>query len=96
MLLHELPRSKEGIVFYVKKDTSKTQYMFHHVDGIYSYCTDGNGNVIHIGAYVEICIPPRLIAISCALDSELEAMLAKESYTPYYKALVATEMYLRR
>mgnify|MGYP000346615090 CR=1 FL=1 len=27
---------------------------FHHIDGMYSYCTDEQGNVIHLAAYIEV------------------------------------------
>jgi len=29
---------------------------FHHVDGMYSYCTDEHGNVCHIGATEEVTV----------------------------------------
>jgi len=27
---------------------------FHHVDGMYSYCTDKDGNVVHLAAWTEV------------------------------------------
>ena len=29
---------------------------FHHVDGMYSYCTDNKNNVYHIAAWEEVSI----------------------------------------
>ncbi len=30
------------------------RYFFDHVDGMYSYCKDNSGNVVHIAAYTEV------------------------------------------
>ena len=27
---------------------------FHHIDGMYSYCTDTNGKVVHLVAWAEV------------------------------------------
>jgi len=27
---------------------------FHHIDGMYSYCTDADGQVVHIPAWQEV------------------------------------------
>ena len=27
---------------------------FHHIDGMYSYCKDKEGNVVHIAAWTEV------------------------------------------
>jgi hypothetical protein len=29
---------------------------FHHIDGMYSYCTDNENNVYHIAAWEEVSI----------------------------------------
>lgn len=29
-------------------------YKFFNIDGMYSYCTDGNGNVVHLVAWAEV------------------------------------------
>ena len=48
MKLYNVPRNstivlKEGI-----------ELKFHHIDGMYSFCTDDDGNVYHIGASEEV------------------------------------------
>lgn len=30
------------------------EYNFHHIDGMYSYCTDDSGNVVHLVAWQEV------------------------------------------
>lgn len=30
--------------------------LFHHIDGMYSYCTDMSGGVIHLAAWTEVDI----------------------------------------
>lgn len=30
------------------------EYNFHHIDGMYSYCTDDAGNVVHLRAWTEV------------------------------------------
>lgn len=32
--------------------------LFHHIDGMYSYCTDEQGNVIHLEAGIEVEVAP--------------------------------------
>jgi hypothetical protein len=27
---------------------------FHHIDGMYSYCVDKHGNVVHLAAWMEV------------------------------------------
>lgn len=29
---------------------------FHHIDGMYSYCTDSNGNKVHLPAWQEVSL----------------------------------------
>jgi len=53
MKLYNVPRNstivlKEGIVL-----------KFHHIDGMYSVCTDDDGNVYHIGASEEVEVKPK-------------------------------------
>ncbi len=30
------------------------EYNFHHIDGMYSYCTDDDNNVVHLKAWTEV------------------------------------------
>jgi hypothetical protein len=30
------------------------EYLFHRLDGMYSYCTDDDGNVLHLAAWTEV------------------------------------------
>jgi hypothetical protein len=30
------------------------ELLFHHIDGMYSYCTDKNGKPVHLKAYAEV------------------------------------------
>ena len=32
---------------------------FHHIDGMYSVCTDEEGNVYHISAWEEVEVKPK-------------------------------------
>lgn len=50
MQLYEVPRNTRVRVTEVP-DLVVT---FHHVDGMYSYCTDDSGRVLHLAAYTEV------------------------------------------
>jgi hypothetical protein len=50
MLLYEVPRGSR-----VRLPNGQ-EINFDHIDGMYSYCTDDSGNVIHIGASTEVTI----------------------------------------
>lgn len=53
--LFELPR---GVYFKCLSETTEppnpTIYKFHTVDGMYSYCTDPAGNVVHLAAWTHV------------------------------------------
>jgi len=34
------------------------EYLFHHVDGMYSYCTDKDGYAYHFAAWTEVEVLP--------------------------------------
>ena len=33
--------------------------LFKHVDGIYSYCLDSTGNIVHLAAWTEVEVLPK-------------------------------------
>lgn len=47
MKLYDVPRNS---LIYI----NGTELKFHHIDGMYSYCTDSDGNVHHIAAFEEV------------------------------------------
>ena len=53
MKLYNVPRNSTIVL----KDGLELN--FHHVDGMYSVCTDGEGNVYHIGASEEVEVKPK-------------------------------------
>lgn len=48
MKLYECPRNM-GI-----KLESGEHLMFHHIDGMFSYCKDMQGNVVHLPAWADV------------------------------------------
>jgi hypothetical protein len=48
MKLYECPRN-----VLVKTEDGNT-VKFHHVDGMYSYCTTEGGQVLHLAAWTEV------------------------------------------
>lgn len=58
MKLYQLPRNTK---FTINDDEEQTVLLFHHVDGMYSYCTRASSDIldqtpIHIGASTEVTI----------------------------------------
>lgn len=49
MKLYDLPRDK-GIKIFCNCSDGSEYVVFHHVDGLYSYCTTEKGGVIHLAA----------------------------------------------
>lgn len=52
MKLYDVPRNTRIVV----KDSDGNPYplAFHHLDGMYSYCKDDAGNVVHLAAWTEV------------------------------------------
>ena len=51
MKLYELPRNSW---FTINSDETNVKYFLDHIDGMYSYCTDVKGNVLHFAAWTEV------------------------------------------
>lgn len=49
--LYDVPRNS-----YIKFANSENNevYHFHHVDGMYSFCLNKNGEVVHIQAFADV------------------------------------------
>jgi len=53
MKLYEVPNDTKIVVPIKGVDY---ELMFYHIDGMYSYCTDIEGNVVHLSAWTEVNI----------------------------------------
>jgi uncharacterized FAD-dependent dehydrogenase len=53
MKLYNLPRDT---FFTIQEDDSKTVYFLENVDGMFSYCKNEAGNVVHFSASLEVDI----------------------------------------
>jgi hypothetical protein len=51
MYLYQVPRRSRVRVI----DTGE-EFNFDHIDGSYSYCTDDEGNVVHLTAWEEVTV----------------------------------------
>ena len=52
--LYEIPHNTK---FTIIGDEEKTIFLFHHIDGMYSYCTKewyGNETAVHIVAWTDV------------------------------------------
>lgn len=52
--LYELPRGQNIKIDDVECSDGSTYIIFHHIDGMYSYCTTEKGGVIHVSASTEL------------------------------------------
>jgi len=52
MKLYDVPRNTRIVV--PLKDGEQWHLNFDHIDGMYSYCTDDEGNVVHLAAWTEV------------------------------------------
>ena len=51
MKLYEVPRNSR-----IKVIDDGAEYNFRSIDGMYSYCTNDKGDVVHIAAWTEVDI----------------------------------------
>lgn len=58
MKLYEVPRNTK--IKLKDSDGNYHYYLFHHVDGMYSYCTDAEERVVHFAAWAEVEIDDRV------------------------------------
>jgi len=51
--LYNCPRQS-----YIKidSDSTGTVYFFDHLDGMYSFCRDQYGNIVHLAAYIDVIV----------------------------------------
>lgn len=66
MQLHKVPRNTRVRVLQAESPppggiapVENQEYNFSHIDGMYSYCTDDSGNVVHLRAWTEVAIVDR-------------------------------------
>jgi hypothetical protein len=52
MKLYDVPRNTRIVAKL--GDDNVLRLNFDHVDGMYSYCTDDEGNVVHLAAWAEV------------------------------------------
>jgi hypothetical protein len=50
MKLFEVPKNTRVVL------SDGTELNFAHIDGMYSYCTDDDGKVVHLAAWTEVTI----------------------------------------
>lgn len=51
MKLYDVPRNTK---IKCKMGSEEIKLLFHHVDGMYSYCTNDKDEVVHIAAWTEV------------------------------------------
>lgn len=60
MELHRVPRNTRIRVITPEEspagaaEVKAQEYNFYHIDGMYSYCTDDDGNVVHLKAWTDV------------------------------------------
>ena len=50
MKLYDVPDNTKIVL------PDNTELLFHHIDGMYSFCTDDKGNVYHHAAWTKVTI----------------------------------------
>lgn len=54
MKLYELPRNSKFQIVDGGTDFVAKTYLLKHIDGMYSYCYDDKGEVVHIAAFADV------------------------------------------
>ena len=59
MKLYEVPRNTsirilEETLVPIDSPKPPNELFFHHVDGMYSLCSDSEGKIVHIAAWTEV------------------------------------------
>lgn len=52
MKLYDVPRNTRVILR--DDEGNELRLLFDHIDGMYSYCTDEKGNVVHLAAWTDV------------------------------------------
>lgn len=52
MKLYDVPRGTRIVVR--DEEGNALRLTFHHLDGMFSYCEDDHGNVVHVAAAAEV------------------------------------------
>lgn len=52
MKLYDVPRNTRVVLY------DGTVINFHHIDGMYSYCTTDSGDVVHLAAWTDVEVEP--------------------------------------
>lgn len=64
MKLYKVPRNSR-----IKLEDQELN--FHHIDGVYSYCTTDSGDIVHLAAWAEVEL------LSTEHESKREELLSK-------------------
>ena len=51
MKLYNVPKNTK---IRIQGDEGNEIFTFHHIDGMYSYCTDSEKNVVHLQAWSDV------------------------------------------
>lgn len=52
--LYQIPKGSRVYLGRLEADDGSNFVIFHHIDGMYSYCTTENGHTTHLSANTEL------------------------------------------